>query len=658
MEIEKLKGVGPKTASIFKNNGIETVEDLVSYYPFRYDIIKRSNIEELNDEDKIIIDGIVETKPTIFFFGKKKSKISFKFNTGKYLINVALFNRTFLKSKIDVGVTLSLIGKYDKKHNTIIVNDIRFSKLKEGEEIVPIYHSFGGFSSNQIRGFIKNIDAYKVEYYLPKYLEEKYKLIDKSIAIKNIHNPEKLIDTKKAQAYLKYEELFMFMLKMNGLKLNKTNKEGLKRDVDRSKLDEFINSLPFELTSDQNKCIDKIYEDLTKEYRMNRLIQGDVGSGKTIVAIIALYINYLSGYQGALMAPTEVLAEQHLINLKKIFKEYNINIELLTGSLKVSERKKVLKKIESNEIDIIVGTHALFSSDVNYSNLGLVITDEQHRFGVNQRSNLKNKGITPDILYLSATPIPRTYALTIYGDMDVSSIKTMPSGRKEIKTILKTSKEIKDVLNLMYEEIKNNRQIYVVAPLIEESDKIDTENVEKLEEQLNKAFSKICKIDVLHGKMSKVEKEKVMTSFKENKISILISTTVIEVGVDVKNATCMVIFDAYRFGLSQLHQLRGRVGRNDLQSYCVLVSDKEAKRLEVMTRTTDGFKISEEDFKLRGSGDIFGTRQSGDMSFKVANLTEDFNILLKAKEDTEELIKIIDEYPKLKAIINNSINLD
>ena len=658
MDIEKLKGVGPKTASIFKNNGIETVEDLISYYPFRYDIIKRSNIEELNDEDKIIIDGIVETKPTIFFFGKKKSKISFKFNTGKYLINVVLFNRTFLKNKINVGVTLSLIGKYDKKHNTIVVSDIRFSKLKEGEEIVPIYHSFGGFSSNQIRNFIKNIDTYKVEYYLPKYLEEKYKLIDKSIAIKNIHNPEKLIDTKKAQAYLKYEELFMFMLKMNGLKLNKTNKEGLKRDVDRAKVDKFINSLPFKLTSDQNKCIDKIYEDLVSEYRMNRLIQGDVGSGKTIVAIIALYINYLSGYQGALMAPTEVLAEQHLINLKKIFKEYNINIELLTGSLKVSERKKVLKKIESNEIDIIVGTHALFSSDVNYSNLGLVITDEQHRFGVNQRSNLKNKGITPDILYLSATPIPRTYALTIYGDMDVSNIKTMPNGRKEIKTILKSSKEIKDVLKLMYEEIKNNRQIYVVAPLIEESDKIDTENVEKLEEQLNKAFSKICKIGVLHGKMSKAEKEKVMTSFKENKISILISTTVIEVGVDVKNATCMVIFDAYRFGLSQLHQLRGRVGRNDLQSYCVLVSDKEAKRLEVMTRTTDGFKISEEDFKLRGSGDIFGTRQSGDMSFKVANLTEDFNILLKAKEDTEELIKIIDEYPKLKAIINNSINLD
>ena len=658
MEIEKLKGVGPKTANIFKNNGIETIEDLISYYPFRYDIIKRSNIEELNDEDSIIIDGVVETNPTIFFFGKRKSKISFKFNTGKYLVNVVLFNRTFLKGKLTPGTILTLIGKFDKKHNTIVVNNLRFSRLSDKEEIEPIYHSFGGFSSNQIRGFIKNIDTYKVDYLLPKYLEEKYKLIDKSEAIKFIHNPEKLIDTKKAQAYLKYEELFMFMLKMNYLKANKSNKEGLSRTVDKKEVDKFIDNLPFKLTEDQSICVDKIYTDLTKEYRMNRLIQGDVGSGKTIVAIIALYINYLAGYQGALMAPTEVLAEQHLNNLKNIFKDYNINIELLTGSLKVSERKKILKKLENKEIDIVIGTHALFSNDVTYSNLGLVITDEQHRFGVNQRSNLKNKGITPDILYLSATPIPRTYALTIYGDMDVSNIKTMPNGRKEIKTILKSSKEIKDVLKLMYEEIKNNHQVYVVAPLIEESDKIDTENVEKLEEELNKAFSKVCKIGVLHGKMSKEEKEKVMTKFKENKISILISTTVIEVGVDVKNATCMVIFDAYRFGLSQLHQLRGRVGRNELQSYCVLVSDKEAERLNIMTKTNNGFKISEEDFKLRGSGDIFGTRQSGDMSFKVANLTTDFNILLKAKEDTEEIIKLIDEYPKLKGLLNNSVNLD
>ena len=451
-----------------------------------------------------------------------------------------------------------------------------------------------------------------------------------------------------------------YKIRQKGRKKNKKNKIGLKREVDKSLVMDFINKLPFKLTIDQMSAVDKIFEDLKSPNRMNRLVQGDVGSGKTIVAIIALYINYLSGYQGALMAPTEVLANQHLINLKNIFKDYNINIELLTGSLKVSEKKNIYKRLENKEIDIIIGTHALISEDVNYNNLGLVITDEQHRFGVNQRSNLKNKGITPDILYLSATPIPRTYALTIYGDMDVSSIKTMPSGRKEIITSLKSNNDIKDVLELMYQEIKEKHQIYVIAPLIEESDKIDLENVNKLEEKMTSAFGKVCKIEVMHGKMEKNEKDKVMEEFKNGDITILISTTVIEVGVDVKNATMMVIFDAYRFGLSQLHQLRGRVGRNDLQSYCVLISDREAERLNIMTQTTDGFKISEEDFKLRGSGDLFGVRQSGDMNFRLADFKEDFNILLRAKEDSNELLESgnINNYSNLMTLLNSAVNLD
>ena len=324
------------------------------------------------------------------------------------------------------------------------------------------------------------------------------------------------------------------------------------------------------------------------------------------------------------------------------------------------QKQTVLQEVANGACHMLVGTHALLSETVQFAKLGLVITDEQHRFGVNQRSNLKNKGITPDILYLSATPIPRTYALTIYGDMDVSSIKTMPNGRKEVITSLKTSKEIKDVLELMYEEIKLKHQIYVIAPLIEESDKIDLENVNKLEEKMTSAFGKICKIGVMHGKMENKEKDKVMEQFKNGEITILISTTVIEVGVDVKNATMMVIFDAYRFGLSQLHQLRGRVGRNDLQSYCVLISDKETSRLDIMTKTTDGFKISEEDFKLRGSGDIFGVRQSGDMSFNLADLKNDFNILIKAKEDTQELLLNgkINNYSNLMYLLNKYSNLD
>ncbi|MBR6689933.1 MAG: DEAD/DEAH box helicase, partial [Bacilli bacterium] len=471
MDIGTLKGIGPKTEKILKNNGIMTTKDLISYYPFRYDVIKRSNIDELTQDDKIIIDGIVESKPSVFFFNKKMNKMSFKFNTGNYLMNVVIFNRVFLKTKINPGVTLTLIGKFDKIHNTIVASDIRFSKLPNIPVIEPIYHQIGGITSNQIRGYISNINKYEIEEYIPVYLKEKYKLIDKDDAVLNIHNPKSELDLKKSMAYLKYEELFLFMLKMNSLKRNKKNKIGLKRSVDKSLVEEFINNLPFKLTIDQSKCVDKIYEDLTSSNRMNRLVQGDVGSGKTIVAIIALYINYLSGYQGALMAPTEVLAHQHLINLKNIFKDYNINIELLTGSLKASEKKSIYRKLQNKETDIIIGTHALISEDVNYNNLGLVITDEQHRFGVNQRSNLKNKGITPDILYLSATPIPRTYALTIYGDMDVSSIKTIPSGRKEIITSLKSNNDIKDVLELMYQEIKNKHQIYVIAPLIEESDK-------------------------------------------------------------------------------------------------------------------------------------------------------------------------------------------
>ena len=395
---------------------------------------------------------------------------------------------------------------------------------------------------------------------------------------------------------------------------------------------------------------------------MNRLLQGDVGSGKTIVAIISLYINYLSNYQGVLMAPTEVLAGQHYENIRKILKNYNIRIGLLTGSLKKSERKNVLNELKENRIDILIGTHALFSDDVIYKNLGLVITDEQHRFGVNQRSSLKNKGVTPDILYLSATPIPRTYALTIYGDMDISSIKTKPNGRLPVKTILKSNKDIKNVLKMMYDEIKLNHQIYVIAPLIEESDKIELENINVLYEKLNRAFGKICKIGIMHGKMSNEEKNHVMNNFIDNKINILISTTVIEVGVDVKNATMIVIFDSFRFGLSQLHQLRGRVGRNEMQSYCILISDEEKERLKIMTETNDGFKISEEDFRLRGSGDLFGVRQSGDMSFNIANIKSDFNILIKAKEDSLNFIESKEfdskENVHIKKIIDKSLNLD
>ena len=619
---------------------INSVEDLVTFYPFRYNIIKRSNMDEINDGDKIVMDGTIETVPSVFRFKSKLDMMRFKLNTGFNLMNIIIYNRGFLKSKLKVGDAVTMIGKYDKKHNTIVASELRFGSIKY-DHVEPVYHTTYGISNNQISQYIKDALTKDIDVkdYIPSAIREKYRFNSKMNDIKNIHHPKSINNLKSAIRRLKYEELFLFMLKMNYLKSNKKNKVGLKRDVEYKEVEKFLATLSFELTKDQLKAVRDIYDDLISPKRMNRLLQGDVGSGKTIVAIISMYINYLSGYQSALMAPTEILAIQHYENIKKIFSKYDIEVALLTGKLKAKEKREILRKIKSGEVDFIVGTHALISDDVIYKNLGLVITDEQHRFGVNQRGNLKNKGITPDILYMSATPIPRTYALTLYGDMDISSIKTLPGGKKEIITTLKKESEMKDVLMSIYEELKKGHQAYIIAPLIEESDKSDLKNVYEIEANMNKAFGKIYKIGILHGKMTNAEKDEVMNRFKNNEINILISTTVIEVGIDVANATIMVIFDSFRFGLSALHQLRGRVGRNNLQSYCILISDRETKRLDILTKTNDGFKVSEEDFLLRGSGDLFGFRQSGDMVFKLANIKNDYKILLRAKEDSEIFLK-------------------
>ena len=372
---------------------------------------------------------------------------------------------------------------------------------------------------------------------------------------------------------------------------------------------------------------------------MNRLLQGDVGSGKTIVAFLAMYYNSCCGYQSALMAPTEILAIQHYNNIKQLLKDTDVEIALLTGSISKKEKQDIYKRLSTGEISIIIGTHALIQEDVSYSNLGLVVTDEQHRFGVNQRANLKNKGISVDVLYMSATPIPRTYALTIYGDMDVSTIKQLPAGRKIVKTSVKTTSEMKQVLESMYDELKNGHQIYVIAPLIEQNDNLDLTDVYNLRDKMNLAFGSKFNIDIIHGKMKTEAKDLIMNEFKHNNVNILISTTVIEVGVDVENATMIVIFNAERFGLSTLHQLRGRVGRNSLESKCILISDHDSERLKIMETVYDGFEISEEDFKLRGSGDLFGIRQSGDMMFKIADLKQDYKILVQAKKDSLEYLK-------------------
>lgn len=644
LELENIEGVGPKTKELLNKIKIYSVSDLLYYYPYRYDIIKRSDLSNLEDGDKIIIDGVIEGQPTIIYINKSLKKIIFRISNKIAVLNVTLYNKTYLYQDLKFGKEVTIIGKYNKLKNTIIATDIRFGLLPPTAKIEPIYYTTSGLSVKQISKFITSIlyDDYEVVDLVPRYLNEKYNLLSKKIAIQNIHNPVDILVLKKARQKIKYEELFMYVLKLNYLKRKISNDaNAIERVIDREKIDKFINNLPFKLTLDQSKAVNDIINDLSIKKRMNRLLQGDVGSGKTIIAFISIYANYLSKYQSALMAPTEILAKQHYEEAKKIFADYKMNIALLTSSTSSKDKKEIYDGLESGKINLVIGTHSLIQDSVSYKKLGLVITDEQHRFGVHQRDTFKNKGISPDILSMSATPIPRTYALTIYGDTDISSIKSKPIGRKEIITIFKKEKDITDVLLMMKKELDLNHQIYVVAPMIDGDEDDERESVNDLEEKMNKAFGKVCKIGIIHGKLDSKEKNKIMNNFENGKINILISTTVIEVGVNVPNASMIVIFDANMFGLSTLHQLRGRVGRSDIQSYCILVAKESLERLRLLEKTNDGFEISEYDFQVRGEGDLFGTRQSGELGLKMASVKKDFKMLLKAKEDADEFINML-----------------
>ena len=633
--LEDIKGIGPKTVGLLNKLGIITIDDLINYYPFRYNKIELTN---LSDGD-VIVNGIIETAPITTYIKRNLNKMVFRVMIENYLVDVVIFNRAFMKNNLRRGKEITLIGEYDSKKNTITCQDIRFNKIT-GSTIEPVYRLTQGVTSRTLNQFIINaLDTNPKMYdYIPDYLVEKYEFLDKENAIRLIHNPtsDKIMD--EAINRLKYEELFKFLFKINYLKTNRKEELGLKRDKPFDKVYEFINDLPFELTKDQTKAYEDILNDLTSPARMNRLLLGDVGSGKTIVCVIAIFYNFLSGYQSALLAPTEILATQHFYNINKLFKKYNLRVELLKGGMRKKEKELIINDLKSGEIDLLIGTHALLEEDVEFNNLGLVITDEQHRFGVNQRSVFQNKGTMADVLYMSATPIPRTYALTIYGDMDISLIKTKPKGRLPIKTSLVKNKDIKDVLYMMLDEIKEGHQIYIVSPYIE-SDEDELKGVKKLKQNIDTAFNNKIPSEILHGRLKPSEKEKVMDNFKNGLTKILISTTVIEVGVDVSNATMMVIFNAERFGLATLHQLRGRIGRNALESKCVLISDKPSKRLEVLTESDDGFYISEMDFKLRGEGDLFGTRQSGDMTFKIANLSTDIKLVSTVNVDSKDFVK-------------------
>ena len=637
-----LPGIGPKSAEKYKKLGIETVEDLLLYFPFRYEDFKSKNVLDLEDGEKAVVSGLVATPANVQYYGYKRNRLRFTIKQGELVLAVSFFNQPYLADKIELGQTVAVFGKWDKAKGAL--TGMKLLAQVE-DDLQPVYRLAQGVSQSALVKVIKTafeagLDQL-LEENLPQVLMDKYQLLSRRQAVRAMHFPKDLKEYKQALRRVKFEELLFFQLQLQVLKEeNRSVGQGIVLDWDEKKLKALQASLPFALTEAQERSLKEILTDMRSPYHMNRLLQGDVGSGKTVVAGLAMYAAVTAGKQAALMVPTEILAEQHLQSLTSLFP--NLRILLLTGSLKAAERRERLELIKTGQVDLIVGTHALIQEGVHFHDLGLVIIDEQHRFGVAQRRILREKGQNPDVLMMTATPIPRTLAITAFGDMDVSIIDQMPAGRKEIITRWVKHQQLNLVLDWLVKEIQKGSQAYVISPLIEESEALDLKNAIALEEELIAYFGDRARIALLHGKMKGEEKEAIMQAFKQGEIDLLVSTTVIEVGVNVPNATVMIIMDADRFGLSQLHQLRGRVGRGDKQSYAVLVANPKTesgkRRMKIMTETTNGFVLAEEDLKLRGSGEIFGTRQSGIPEFQVANLIEDYPILEEARKVAVQVV--------------------
>ena len=637
-----LPGIGPKSAEKYKKLGIETVEDLLLYFPFRYEDFKSKNVLDLEDGEKAVVSGIVATPANVQYYGYKRNRLRFTIKQGELVLAVSFFNQPYLADKIELGQTVAVFGKWDKAKGAL--TGMKLLAQVE-DDLQPVYRLSQGVSQSALVKVIKTafeagLDQL-LEENLPQILMNKYHLLSCRQAVRAMHFPKDLEEYKQALRRVKFEELLFFQLQLQVLKEeNRSVGQGIVLDWDKKKLKALQAKLPFTLTEAQERSLNEILADMRSPYHMNRLLQGDVGSGKTVVAGLAMYAAVTAGKQAALMVPTEILAEQHLQSLTSLFP--SLRILLLTGSLKAAERRERLEFVQTGQVDLIVGTHALIQEGVRFHDLGLVIIDEQHRFGVAQRRILREKGQNPDVLMMTATPIPRTLAITAFGDMDVSIIDQMPAGRKEIITRWVKHQQLNLVLDWLVKEIQKGSQAYVISPLIEESEALDLKNAIALEEELIAYFGDRVRIALLHGKMKGEEKEAIMQAFKQGEIDLLVSTTVIEVGVNVPNATVMIIMDADRFGLSQLHQLRGRVGRGDKQSYAVLVANPKTesgkRRMKIMTETTNGFVLAEEDLKLRGSGEIFGTRQSGIPEFQVANLIEDYPILEEARKVAVQVV--------------------
>ena len=637
-----LPGIGPKSAEKYKKLGIETVEDLLLYFPFRYEDFKTKNVLDLEDGEKAVVSGIVATPANVQYYGYKRNRLRFTIKQGELVLAVSFFNQPYLADKIELGQTVAVFGKWDKAKGAL--TGMKLLAQVE-DDLQPVYRLSQGVSQSALVKVIKT--AFEagldnlLEENLPQILMDKYHLLSRRQAVRAMHFPKDLEEYKQALRRVKFEELLFFQLQLQVLKEeNRSVGQGIVLDWDKKKLKDLQAKFPFRLTEAQERSLNEILADMRSPYHMNRLLQGDVGSGKTVVAGLAMYAAVTAGKQAALMVPTEILAEQHLQSLTSLFP--SLRILLLTGSLKAAERRERLELIQTGQVDLIVGTHALIQEGVHFHDLGLVIIDEQHRFGVAQRRILREKGQNPDVLMMTATPIPRTLAITAFGDMDVSIIDQMPAGRKEIITRWVKHQQLNLVLDWLVKEIQKGSQAYIISPLIEESEALDLKNAIALEEELIAYFGDRARIALLHGKMKGEEKEAIMQAFKQGEIDLLVSTTVIEVGVNVPNATVMIIMDADRFGLSQLHQLRGRVGRGDKQSYAVLVANPKTesgkRRMKIMTETTNGFVLAEEDLKLRGSGEIFGTRQSGIPEFQVANLIEDYPILEEARKVAVQVV--------------------